>query len=227
MDRRVIVALDGIDKAAALKLAAELSDLCWGFKVNDLLLEFGTSVITELRSFGRVFADPKLHDIPNTVANGVRRLVSAGADLITVHASGGGDMIAAARAAAGSAEILAVTALTSLRESDTTEIYGRTPSDAVVELASLAAAAGAHGIVCSPEELSQVAKHGELKDLKRVVPGIRPGWHGTPDDQARTATPQAAVAAGANLLVIGRPITASASPRDAVKRIRVELGEER
>ena len=100
---RVIVALDGMSESDAMALAERLSGSVWGFKVNDLLLHCGVPIVEKLKAYGGVFADPKLHDIPNTVKNGVSRLVSAGADILTIHASGGTAMIQAAMAARGSA----------------------------------------------------------------------------------------------------------------------------
>lgn len=220
---RIIVALDGMTEAHALKLAERLAHSVWGFKVNDLLLEHGVGIISRLKAFGSVFADPKLHDIPNTVANGVQRLEEVGADLITVHASGGGKMLEAAAKSAKRAKVLAVTALTSLVESDTRSIYGRSPAETVIDFAGLAISSGIKGIVCSPQELTVVAKIPGAENLTKVTPGIRPTWHGKADDQSRAATPASALAAGATLLVIGRPITEHASPEEAVRQINLEL----
>ncbi len=223
MDKKIIVALDGISKADALALAAKLRGLVWGFKVNDLLVECGLPIISELKAYGNVFADAKLHDIPNTVLNGVKRLAGAGADLITIHASGGKKMIAEAAGASGSAKILAVTVLTSLNEQDSREVFGKTPREAVLMLARIAKDGGAHGTVCSPEEVALLASEPELQELIKVVPGIRPSWHGTPDDQARTNTPAEALKAGASLLVIGRPIVKHEDPARAAEMINQEI----
>jgi orotidine-5'-phosphate decarboxylase len=207
----------------ALKLAERLASTVWGFKVNDLLLEHGVGIISRLKAFGSVFADPKLHDIPNTVANGIQLLEEVGADLITVHASGGAKMLQAAASSAKRAKILAVTALTSLDDSDTRSIYGRSPAETVVAFAELAIRSGIKGIVCSPQELTVVAKIPGAENLTKVTPGIRPAWHGKPDDQSRAATPANAFAQGATLLVIGRPITEHSSPEEAVRKINLEL----
>ena len=225
MRQRIVVALDGIEKNEALKLAQKLRDSVWGFKVNDLLVECGVSIISELKAYGQVFADAKLHDIPNTVANGVKRLSAAGADLITIHASGGSSMIAQAAACAGEARILAVTALTSLNAGDTQAIYRRSPAESVIFLAKLAAASGAHGTVCSPEEVGMLSAQPELGKLIKVVPGIRPSWYGKTDDQQRTNTPAEAVKSGASLLVIGRPIVKHQDPVEAARMVNEEIGE--
>lgn len=223
MNNRIIIPLDGMDKNSALELANTLKDLVWGFKVNDLLVQEGLSIISELKHFGLVFADAKLHDIPNTVANGVRALDAAGADLITVHASGGHNMLQAAAQAATHAKILAVTVLTSIADVDCEYVFGRTASQTVQLLATLAARAGVPGIVCSPKELEMLNTDDSTKALFKVIPGIRPTWHGKSDDQQRTATPAEAIKNGADLLVIGRPITHAENPREAAERINSEL----
>lgn len=191
-NQRTIVALDGISEKEALGIARLLKGRVWGFKVNDLLFE-NIGIIGKLKKFGKVFADAKLYDIPNTVANGVRRLSAAGADMITVHASGGVEMVRAAKKAAGRSKILAVTVLTS---------FIRNQSKNVLKLAEDAKRAGADGIVCSGHELKYLAKFSLLK----VVPGIRPKWYKEKDDQKRTMAPEEAIKLGADFLVIGRPI---------------------
>ncbi len=219
----VTIPLDDMSRDTALNLARRLSGSVWGFKVNDLLLSCGVEIIRELKAYGKVFADPKLHDIPNTVANSVKALVAAGADLITVHASGGRGMLQAAVSNAGSARILAVTALTSLADSDTNEVYGNSPAETVKKFAAIAANTQTHGIVCSPQELELLSKDELYAKLLKVIPGIRPAWHGKADDQVRIMTPALAFEKGASLLVIGRPITGHADPSEAVRLIAEEL----
>lgn len=218
----VIVALDELDYQQTMALAKELSGLVWGFKINDLLLERGVSLITELKAFGNVFADPKLHDIPNTVKNGVQRLVRAGADLITIHASGGTKMINEAVAAGGKAQVLAVLSMTSLVDSDTQSIYGAPIKETWERLAQLALSAGAHGLICSGPELPLLKKIS-TREMTVVTPGIRPAWYGTADDQQRVNTPLEALQNGATFLVIGRPITKDTDPRAAAERIAAEI----
>ncbi|MBL7662282.1 orotidine-5'-phosphate decarboxylase [bacterium] len=223
---RLIVALDGLSRHEALELAELLSGYVWGFKVNDLLVEYGVQIVKDLKAQGNVFADPKLHDIPNTVANGVRRLVEAGAQIITVHASGAETMIRAAVTQAKSCKIVAVTALTSLSHEECEKTYGKSPANLVKHFATLALNAGAHGIVCSPLELELFPK---TENFIRIVPGIRPEWvettkaAATADDQSRIATPKAALDRGATYLVVGRPITHSNDPVESTKRILGEL----
>jgi len=143
--KRVIVALDGISTKEAIRIANLLSGYVWGFKVNDLLFE-DSQIIKRLKRYGKIFADAKLHDIPNTVANSVQMLSKSGADIITVHASGGENMIRAAKKAAGKAKIVAVTILTS----------SNAPKARVLTLARTAINAGADGIVCSGKEVRAV-----------------------------------------------------------------------
>lgn len=223
----VIVALDGMQTEQALDLAKRLSGKVWGFKVNDLLVSEGARVVTKLKALGSVFADPKLYDIPNTVSNSIRQLSDAGADLITVHAGGGPKMISAAVASASKSKhqskILAVTVLTSFSEEESVRLFGRSSLEAVQFYADLAAGAGTHGIVCSPLELTELAKNQSLKSLLKVVPGIRPSWYGKKDDQSRTLTPRQALDAGATHLVIGRPVTDDSDPLAAVAKIEAEL----
>jgi orotidine-5'-phosphate decarboxylase len=219
MTTQLIVALDGMNEQESLRLAETLCGEVWGFKVNDLLLQCGVSVVTELKKFGGVFADPKLHDIPNTVGNAVRRLVDVGADLITVHASGGAPMLSEAARQAGPAKILAVTVLTSFDDHTAQSIFRRNAGQAVHDFVALAENAGIHGIVCSPQELNSL----KTSPLLKVTPGVRPSWYGKADDQTRVMTPQEAASCGADYLVIGRPITADSNPLAAVRRIVAEL----
>lgn len=235
----IIIPLDGMDKNKALEMAEKLSGMVWGFKVNDLLDPYGVSIISELKKYGNVFADPKLHDIPNTVANRIKKYVAVKADLITVHASGGIEMMRAAvgasdkigimKAAAGIEEysqILAVTILTSLDEDTTHNIYGSPVKAKVLQLARDAKLANVDGIVCSAKELGMLSKHEELARLTKVTPGIRPDWYqaeAKKEDQKRVMTPAEAIKLGADLLVIGRPITKADDPVEAVERTNEEI----
>ena len=206
MGNKIIVALDGISEERALKIAKELRGLVWGFKVNDLLFENG-AIIKKLKKFGKVFADAKLHDIPNTVANSVVKLSKAGADIITIHASGGTEMMKAAKSGSGKSKIIAITVLTSSKKADN-----------FLKLVKDAEKASIDGVVCSAHELKYIKK-----PLIKIVPGIRPDWYNSKDDQNRTSTPQEAINWGADFIVIGRPILNSSNPRKAVLRILEEL----
>jgi orotidine-5'-phosphate decarboxylase len=228
----LIVALDFPSSAQALALVDRLEGRCRWFKVGlQLYLAEGPSIISTLRLRGfNVFLDLKLHDIPNTVAGAIRSLASSGASLLTVHGLGGSAMLAAAQRAAdtpGAARLLAVTVLTSMDQHQLCGIgIQHTPADEVLKLARLAHAAGLPGMVCSPEEVSLLrAQLGN--DPLLVVPGIRPaGGNAAPDDQRRVATPAAALAAGASMLVIGRPITEAIDPCKAFDAILSEMASE-
>lgn len=222
-----IVALDYPDIESAMTLVQTLDDRCRFYKVgSELFTAAGPDVVQWLRDLGNdVFLDLKFHDIPNTVAGAVRKVAAMGVRLTTVHASGGSKMIDAAVKAAGSeCGILAVTILTSLDDAQLGEAWGRDRVDVeneVLRLAELARSSGAHGIVCSGEEATAVrSRHGDA--LKLLIPGIRlPG--DSAGDQARIVTPDAASAAGASYIVVGRSVTAAANPTAAMERVNATL----
>jgi orotidine-5'-phosphate decarboxylase len=170
---------------------------------------------------GRVFLDLKLHDIPETVARAAASAARLGVDLLTVHAGGGAEMLRRAVDAAGSTGILAVTVLTSASESDL-EADGVVGSiaAAVARRARLAAAAGVRGLVCSPHELAEVK--GAAPRLLTVVPGVRPAGAAL-GDQKRVATPAGAISAGADYLVVGRPVRDASHPAEAFDAIVAEV----
>lgn len=225
MDSKVIVALDGLTRDRALSLAKNLSGHVWGFKVNDLLLDCGVEIISTLKAFGSVFADPKLHDIPNTVANSVTKISRAGADLITIHASAGLDALVAANAVKGDSKLLAITVLTSLGSETVSAVYGKNIEAAVLSFAASAKKAAFDGVVCSPKELELLSADTDAKDLLKVTPGVRPAWFDRrSDDQTRVMTPEDALNLGADYLVIGRPILAADDPVEAANKIAEDIG---
>lgn len=222
-----IVALDVGSIADALRLAEDLGDSCRFYKVgNELFTAEGPDVVRRLRARGAdVFLDLKFHDIPNTVAGGVRNATKLGARLVTVHATGGEAMLrAAVDAAAGECGVLAVTLLTSLSSEDVAEAWGRPQVDVtseVLRLADVAARAGAHGVVCSGLEAARVRdEFGEA--LAVLVPGVRAAG-GAVHDQARVVSPQQAAAAGARYAVVGRIVTAASDRRAAMQAVAHEL----
>ncbi|HXQ66060.1 MAG TPA: orotidine-5'-phosphate decarboxylase [Alphaproteobacteria bacterium] len=226
---RIFVALDLTDLERASALARELKGAIGGIKIGlELFSARGVEAVRELRAEGLpLFLDLKLHDIPNTVASAVRALLPLEPALLTLHASGGPAMLRAAAAAAQTAgprrpRLLAVTVLTSLDERDLRGVGQEGPIAAqVLRLAELAQGAGIDGVVCSPQEVAALrANCGPGFIL--AVPGIRPAW-AQADDQKRVTTPKEALAAGADYLVIGRPITQAPSPRAAAARIVAEL----
>jgi orotidine-5'-phosphate decarboxylase len=220
MKDRIIVALDTDSPDAALGIVRSLSGEVGLFKVGmELFPRGGPELVRRIQAEGcGVFLDLKFHDIPNTVAGAVRSAAALGVRFATVHASGGRAMLAAAAdAAAGTGTtILAVTVLTSLDDSDLSEVgFSLAAADAVLRLADLAAASGAGGIVCSAKEVAAVrARLGKGPVL--VTPGVRmPG--GDAGDQKRVMTPSDAVRSGADYLVVGRPITQAADPAGAAR----------
>jgi orotidine-5'-phosphate decarboxylase len=221
----IIVALDVPGLEAALGLVQGLGGAVRFYKIGlQLFTRCGPGVVEAIKGTGaRVFLDLKFHDIPNTVRHSVESACALGVDLLTIHLSGGAAMIrAAAEGARAGTQVLGVTVLTSsnretLRE---TGIDGAV-EDQVLRLARLAAENGVTGIVASPLEvtlLRQVFGSG----LTIVTPGVRPEWAAA-NDQQRTMTPKAAMQAGADYLVIGRPITGEPDPRAAAERILAEL----
>ena len=214
---RLIMALDVPTVAEALSLVDQFEGRGDFYKVGlELFTAAGPSLVATLRARGlEVFLDLKLHDIPNTVRQAARRAAAHDVRLLTVHASGGEAMLAAAVDGAGErCGILAVTVLTSLEPAELAAAWGRGPwidvRAEVLRLAELADAAGAHGIVCSGMELSAVVQKfgGRLAPL---VPGIRPAGAAV-HDQARIVTPESAAAEGARYLVIGRAVTEATDP---------------
>jgi orotidine-5'-phosphate decarboxylase len=229
---RIIIALDVKNKPEGLTLVRTLESAVL-FKVGlQLYTAEGPTLVKEIRGLGKkVFLDLKLHDIPNTVAEAVRSGVRLGAWMMTLHASGGREMMAeAARAAANEAAkagtpkpmLLGVTVLTSLKDEELQEVgFAGQVMDQVLRLAGLAQAAGLDGVVCSPQEIEAVRR--ELgTSLLIVTPGIRPAGADA-HDQKRIMTPARAVAAGADYLVIGRPITAAPAPNQAFREIAAEI----
>jgi orotidine-5'-phosphate decarboxylase len=225
--RRIIAALDTTDLATARGWAAALAPHCGMLKLGlAFFLAHGAAgyrAVAEAAGPTRIFLDLKLHDIPNTVAGGVSAVLPLRPAMLTLHASGGSAMVGAARRAAEAAgdarpKILAVTVLTSLSATDLHEtgVTG-SPPEQVLRLAHLALAAGADGLVCSPQEVAMLRRNLGAAALL-VVPGIRPAGSAS-GDQARTLTPREAMVAGADWLVIGRPITDSPSPAETTMAI--------
>ena len=221
----LLAALDVPTKAEAMRLADLLHPYVGGFKVGlELLMGEGPGVVSEVASLGSpVFVDAKLHDIPNTVARAAGRLAESGARWVTVHASGGGEMlrVAADALSEGGAGALGVTVLTSIDQDGLATIgVSRDLPVHVLELAGLAGESGAEGVVCAVSEAALVKSLG--LGLLVATPGIRPTGADI-GDQKRVATVKAAMAAGADLLVVGRPITAAEDPVAAARSLAAEM----
>ncbi len=223
---KIIVALDLPTKVAALDLVDQLREQISFFKIGlQLYTAEGPEIVRAVLSTGaKVFLDLKLHDIPNTVARAVESANNLGVHMLTVHLSGGSEMICAATAArANNISILGVTVLTSANEQTLREIgIAGTVEDEALRLTKLGVEAGIDGIVASPHEIKKL--HAEFGDkIKIVVPGIRPSGSESAD-QRRVMTAREAIQAGADYLVIGRPIIAHSRPSEAVSKILQELG---
>jgi orotidine-5'-phosphate decarboxylase len=235
MRNPIIVALDVPAAEPALKLAEQLAPVCGGFKVgSELFTSAGPDIVRRLRGMGApVFLDLKFHDIPNTVAKAVAAAVQLDVQMLTVHASGGTEMLKAAEQVAQEGAwrlghtpplVLAVTVLTSLDTNVLSEI-GLDPNvnRQVRRLANMANKAGLRGLVCSAREVAEL-RQMLPPSTQLVTPGIRTEA-APPDDQKRTLTPREAISLGANWLVIGRPICAAENPRAAAEKILASVGQ--
>jgi orotidine-5'-phosphate decarboxylase len=226
--QRLIVALDFPTADAAFALVEKLDGRCLWFKVGlELFVAAGPALVERLAKRGcSIFLDLKFNDIPNTVAGAVRTGAALGVRMMTMHANGGPAMLAAAKAAlegvADPPQLLAVTVLTSMDQSQVNAVgVGRTPAAQVELLARMGLGAGINGFVCSPQEVATLrALAGP--DAVLVIPGIRPSG-GEVGDQKRVATPADALRNGASYLVVGRPITQAADPAAAAEAILQEM----
>jgi orotidine-5'-phosphate decarboxylase len=233
-DPKIIVALDFADAAEAMALAARLDARKCALKVGkELFVAAGPELVRRMIDRGfRVFLDLKFHDIPNTVARACTAATRLGVWMLNVHAAGGRSMLRAAREAVDRTAseratatplLIAVTVLTSLDAGDLEAIgFTGTPDALALKLARLSQDCGLDGVVCSAVEAPMLRKALGTR-AKLVTPGIRPA-EAAADDQARIATPAAAIANGADYLVIGRPITGSPDPPAALERIIATLG---
>ena len=230
---KIILPLDVPDEKSALRLIDQLAGQVSFYKIGlELFIRCGPGIVDRVKAAakiangedGRVFLDLKLHDIPNTVAGAVRSVGTMGVDMLTVHLSGGSSMLRAASAEAGSTLLLGVSVLTS-SDANTLQETGVVGAvdEQVVRLAQLGVDTGLRGVVASPQEVGALrARFGGA--LTVVTPGVRPSWAGG-DDQRRVLTPRQAVEAGADYLVIGRPITAQVDPAAAAARIVEEIAD--
>jgi orotidine-5'-phosphate decarboxylase len=229
---KIIIALDVPKKEIAFNLIEKLKDVRT-FKIGlELFISEGPSLLKKIHKMGKkIFLDLKLHDIPNTVAGAIRSGLQHRVSMMTLHASGGLDMMKRASDEANQFSIktgiqkpllLAVTVLTSFKQDELKQIgvQGKT-NDQVLNLAGLAQQAGMDGLVCSPKETTLIKKEMG-KDFVVVNPGIRPSW-ASKDDQKRITTPRQAVQNGADFLVMGRPVTQAPDPEQAFLKICQEL----
>jgi orotidine-5'-phosphate decarboxylase len=233
MRNSILVALDVSTKEIALDLARNLASVVGGFKIgSELFTSAGPEIIGVIRATGAaVFLDLKFHDIPNTVAKAVAAATRLDVQMLTIHTSGGAEMMRAAEKSAQDTSrqeghpaplVLGVTVLTSM-DGVTLDELGWKPDvgKQVERLAELAVRAGLRGLVCSPLEIARL-RQILPEEIELVTPGIRTGMEKA-DDQKRTLTPRQAMDAGANWLVIGRPIYAAKDPRAAAEAIRATI----
>jgi len=230
--KRIAVALDASERGRILELARLVAPETGVLKIGlEAFCAHGPSLVTEVAALAPVFLDLKLHDIPNTVGGAAAAAARTGASILNVHAGGGREMMRVAgeraREAASAAgrtapKVIAVTVLTSLDAAALAEVgFEGSPGTVALRLAVLAKESGLDGVVCSPEEI--VAIRGACgPEFLLVVPGIRPAGSAAAD-QKRIATPGSAAKAGADLLVIGRPITGAADPAAAAREIAREI----
>ena len=218
MTKQIITAVDESNLDLFKEIIDSLdSDLCM-IKIGSVSFNaLGHEAVLYAANNGfDIFLDLKLHDIPNTVKKSIEGLVNLPIQMLTIHTSGGKQMMQAAMQAleGSSIKVFGVTALTSLSDADTNQIYKRDAADQVAAMLDLAEESGIDGVVCSPHELHLVAKR---ESLLSITPGIR--LRDSDDDQSRVMTPKEAIDLGANFIVIGRPITASGNIKEALKEI--------
>jgi orotidine-5'-phosphate decarboxylase len=225
---RIIIPLD-MSADQASQVISQLAGKVGYFKIGlELLMATGPDHFVRLahEAGAKVFLDGKFSDIPNTVASATSVIASMGVEMIDVHANCGRAALMAAVKAKGNTKILAVTVLTSLENTDTQELYGKPVTEVVKAFALMAVECGVDGIVCSAQEVRMIRGDPALSRLLIVTPGIRPEWADS-GDQKRAVTPREAIVAGADLLVIGRPITSPpakvGSALEAVKLIVEEI----
>jgi len=218
---QLIIALDFAEKAAALKLIDELDGVCDFFKIGmELGLRVDDEFISGLVKRGKkIFLDYKYHDIGNTVEKAVKNAADLGVYMLTVHAEEQVLQAAVAGAKGTTTKVFGVTVLTSLGE-DYAKQYGCSVEELVLRRAGYAAEAGANGVISSPQEAAKI--RAKFPELEICTPGIRPAGSDK-GDQNRTATPAEAIKAGANYLVVGRPITQAENPKQAALQILAEI----
>ena len=226
MENRIIIPLD-LDYSQAISIAKTLDPNICRLKVgSQLFTSSGPKVIKELHSLGfDIFLDLKFHDIPNTVHESVKSAADLGVWMVNVHASGGSKMLEASNKALLGYEnpplLIGVTVLTSLSEEEIKEIGLKGIQGQVLQLAGLVKDNGLDGVVCAASDTTAIkSKFGE--DFLAVTPGIRPANSNT-NDQSRVATPSEAIKNGSDYLVIGRPVTGSKNPKDALEKIYKEI----
>ena len=226
MENKIIIPLD-LDYANAIKLAQELDPKICRLKIgSQLFTSSGPKIVKEFNNLGfDIFLDLKFHDIPNTVYEAVKSSADLGVWMVNVHASGGREMLDAAKKALDGYKnpplLIGVTLLTSLSEESLIDIGLTSLPEQVLRLAGLVKEMGLNGVVCAPSDITSI-KNKFGKEFLTVTPGIRPSKSNL-NDQRRVATPSEAIKSGSDFIVIGRPITESKNPCSALERIHKEI----
>ena len=226
MENKIIIPLD-LDYANAIKLAQELDPKICRLKIgSQLFTSSGPKIVKEFSNLGfDIFLDLKFHDIPNTVYEAVKSSADLGVWMVNVHASGGREMLDAAKKALDGYKnpplLIGVTLLTSLSEESLIDIGLTSLPEQVLRLAGLVKEMGLNGVVCAPSDITSI-KNKFGKEFLTVTPGIRPSKSNL-NDQRRVATPSEAIKGGSDFIVIGRPITESKNPCSALERIHKEI----
>ena len=228
--QQLIIALDFDSPAKALDLVTQLKSVAGMFKIgSQLFTAAGPQIVKDIIALdAKVFLDLKFHDIPHQIAGAARSAAELGVSLFTIHASGGSEMMrraveAAAEVNNGQTKVLAITVLTSIDATTLSQIgVTSTPGESVLRLAKLAEASGIDGVVVSPQEIESIRRAVSNPEFLIVTPGIRPATLQS-EDQKRIATPTAAIAAGANYIVVGRPITGAPKPLEAAREIVADM----
>ncbi len=216
MNSRIILPLDHVTWAQAREVMTKTKDLVWGYKIRRSILEHGLNVLTDIRDYGRVMLDFKLYDIPSAMTESLSLHIAAGADITTVHCTSGYDP---PNHGLPRDHIAGVTILTSMEHKVFKRYYKGETLAQMVEWMAADAVSRYEYLVCSAADLHRIRSVA----IKKICPGIRPLWYLKADDQERTATPAQAVANGADLLVIGRPILRAADIAEAVQRTNEEI----
>ncbi len=220
----VILALDILDQEKIIGMAESIGHRVYAIKIHVAFDKFGWRIIDRLKSAGvkRVWVDHKLHDKPDIAKLRARELQSAGADIVSVHASGGIEMLKQSKL--NGLKIYAVTALTSMSENEIFSIYGKSAEAASLQLSQNAFLSGADGIVCSAREVGILSKIPKQLNTEFICPGVR-SLGANHHDQKRVNTPANALMAGATKLVIGRQITEGSDPVSAFERLSMEIAD--
>lgn len=224
-EQKVILAADDYEREGLLNLVQKIGEKVFCIKIHNLFDLYGPQIVADLREAGakKVWVDAKLHDIPNTVKLRATAIAESGCDILTVHASGGLEMLKAAKEGFGNKKVYAVTALTSLNSEALNQIYQtKNAEELVSRLLPIIKESGVDGLVCSPKEIALVRSNKGYNNLELVIPGIRSAGIST-DDQQRSDTPANALKAGAEYLVIGRQLTKAPDVLEALNNLELEI----